>query len=231
MKRWIAFMVSASMVVLACGDEPRRSKKHDNDGGGGTGTGQGGTSGPGGSTTSGPTSGPGGGGSCTPGGQACQAFDDCCSGVCDNQVCTFCAGNGDSCADDSCCLGLTCYPGDFTCGSCKLEGDTCNLASDCCSNVCDMGFCGLPTCDFADCESCSTSACAQQLCPNEWQTCQQTPDCPPFIACASGCAGNQTCLNNCANMYPDGFEAAFYYQQCVTCTAGVCNEECGCGGA
>ncbi len=227
MTRWLGFFVSASLVALACGDDARRSKHHD-DGGGGSSSGpsSGGTSGPGGDATSGPSSGPGG--SCTPGCLACQAFDECCSGICDNQVCTHCGGEGEPCGADGCCLGLTCNPADDTCGSCKLEGDLCDLASDCCSNVCDQGFCALPTCDFGDCASCTLSDCAKAVCAGAWQSCAQDPACTSYDACAQRCAGNQLCIQGCADQNPAGFEAHLSYEDCAACSEGACIEECGC---
>ena len=61
---------------------------------GGTGAG-GGQGGSGGSSSS--------GGSCKPGGSACQAFNECCSGVCANQKCTNCGADGQACGADGCC--------------------------------------------------------------------------------------------------------------------------------
>jgi len=43
-----------------------------------------------GSLTTSSGSSTGTGGNCKPGGTACQAFGECCSGTCSNQVCTAC---------------------------------------------------------------------------------------------------------------------------------------------
>lgn len=107
--------------------------------------GEGGEWGSGGSgvtSSSGAGSSDGGGPSCKPGGAACDAFSECCSQVCDNQVCTACASIGQVCQND-CCGSLICYNG--TCKSCADDGTSCTLASECCSNVCDEGVCAAGT--------------------------------------------------------------------------------------
>ena len=76
---------------------------------------------------------------CTPGGEACVTFSECCSGTCANQICTSCADDDAACGA-GCCTGSMCANG--VCGPpCKLSTEACSAARDCCSNVCSSGKC------------------------------------------------------------------------------------------
>jgi hypothetical protein len=86
------------------------------------------------------SSGPHGPG-CQGGGAACQAFQDCCSGTCNNGMCTGggcnapgvgCGGNGD------CCTRL-CYQN--LCEACVSPGTPCNDDQNCCSLKCNNDIC------------------------------------------------------------------------------------------
>jgi hypothetical protein len=226
MHRFAFLIATLSVIAFAACEEPRKSKRggdDDDDGNGGSGA----TTGNGGNGLGGEGPGGSGGGTCSPGGAACQAFDDCCSGVCDNQVCTDCAGSGESCSL-GCCTGLVCNRTNFTCGSCLPDGDSCQLASECCSNVCELGFCGETStvCDQPSCGTCFGAACAQGACSFEWSNCSQNPECIAMIACFNGCADDFNCMNQCVMMHPDGQAEALPYLQCASCTPDVCDVEC-----
>lgn len=149
---------------------------------------------------------------CKPGGQACQAFSECCSGTCANQICTDCGGVGQSCGGPGgCCLGLDCYQG--TCASCKLDGDACQLASDCCSNICYQGTCAACRSEGYSCSSsaecCAGTSCQNGICAVACSplggSCGSSADCcdgnsctngkcsPPCKNNGSGCSANAEC--------------------------------------
>ena len=102
----LAFALLAVVLAFsgACGSHPNPLAGATGSGGGEVTSGSLAT-GPGGGGGNDPvtTSSTSTGGSCKPGGTACQAFTECCSGACANQICTSCGGKGKSCAPDGCC--------------------------------------------------------------------------------------------------------------------------------
>ncbi len=207
-----------AMLVVAC--TVRRSLE-DDDYGGSSGAGQPGDGKTGSSSDKG----------CAPGGQPCVAYSDCCSGVCDNQLCTGCAGAGDSCADkNGCCPGLTCYEGTQICEkTCAHDGYECSLASDCCSNVCANGICakGQPQpkdCNGASCKACALSDCAKEACFVELGACNANNDCVLIMDCAVPCLDAE-CVQVCGAKYPNGVADAVTLQGCL-CGGSVCASDC-----
>lgn len=225
----VALLLAIPMLGAACFEDTKKSKSSDDDsddGGGGWvasdddgGTGGGLVgSGPSGTSTSST-----GGSSCMPGGSSCETFDQCCSGVCDNQTCTSCGSDGDSC-DDGCCVGLTCYAG--TCGTCQHDGSSCQFASDCCSNICDQGVCAQdPSCNVGDCSTCLQSGCAQNACYSELSKFQQNPDASSYVECIDPCNDN-ACYDACAEEFPTADADYTALLTCMICDEDVCFDDC-----
>jgi hypothetical protein len=158
------------------------------------------------------------GGGCKPGGADCQAFGECCSGSCANQVCTACGGKGQSCAD-GCCQGLTCY--NDKCGDCAFDNAPCTLASDCCSNVCTQGTCEHCNSLGEFCQSAS-NCCGGLSCGIDNVCCAKTGGaCNADYQCCDG----DTCTNGVCGVAckPDGLACTTNASCCGgTCTNGKC---------
>jgi hypothetical protein len=125
------------------------------------------------------------------GGTACQAYTECCSLTCDNQVCTSCGATSQTCSDTSeCCNGLTCYGG--KCNLCKEDETACSLASDCCSNICQNGVCKSPD---ATCQAKSTGQACAQCCQTTYAAGSAF-----YINALKGCAcgASGKCSTECA---------------------------------
>lgn len=83
----------------------------------------------------------------------------------------------------------------------------------------------------ADCNSCSGEATGQGgACSAASQACFNDQQCSNLVQCLNGCNGNQNCINNCANQYPNGINKYNAVIDCI-CTTG-CVSECAteCGG-
>jgi hypothetical protein len=78
------------------------------------------------------------------------------------------------------------------------------------------------------CEEC-TMAESSGSCSSQYSACTNSTQCINFYNCAMNCGGNQTCVQNCATMYPSGAQA---YQTFVQCICGACATPCAtvCGG-
>jgi hypothetical protein len=145
--------------------------------------------------------------------------------VCDNQLCTSCAAQGASCANASCCGGLECYGTPPTCQSCKPDGELCTLASECCSNVCDLGKCVEDMgCNPGDCSTCVQTSCALTACAAENAACNADPECVAIVSCATQCT-DTNCTQQCALAHPDGITEAQALQMCA-CDPNVCGIDC-----
>jgi hypothetical protein len=220
-------LLAALLGAGACEEEPRRKRGDDDDEGSGA-TGAGAGSGASGAQGGNSNGGGGSGPTCLEGGQACESFDECCSGVCDNQLCTDCALEGEGCGLSGCCDGLNCNS-DFLCTDCKPESASCDLASECCSNVCDTGFCGKPgptNCNTgASCQACVDGACSHATCADQHATCDAEPDCPALMSCLEACNGNGTCIDECITQFEAGIDAADDLLVCL-CAVDVCDGDC-----
>lgn len=94
-------------------------------------------------------------GQCKADGLDCQEASECCSGICEGNVCgeTACVPSGESCAfSEQCCDDGVCAPdpttGELVCNpECIAEGDACTSDSDCCGGYCDVQ---TLTCGFVD---------------------------------------------------------------------------------
>jgi hypothetical protein len=176
------------------------------------------------------------GGGCKAGGTGCQAFSECCSGTCANQVCTTCGGEGEFC-DQGCCQGLTCY--NNTCGTCRGPSSSCTLASDCCSNICTQGTCGSCKSDGSSCGSnqdCCGGVCSNGVCGCNGPTClsvlQGTGD--PSALCGAAadaydafaaCICMGACQGACADTACQGITASDACNACVPDIAMGCGTE------
>lgn len=215
--------------------------------GGACGGGQTGLFGTGGHTSS--TSTTGTGGQCKPGGQACAAFSDCCSGTCADSVCTLCGQKGESC-DHGCCMGLSCQNGTCDvpcdaagsactgsetccskvcsqgiCGACGQAGAACVLAAECCSKTCSQGKCAAPACvqTGAACtatDTCCAGSCTNGTCQTQSSCAGNTTTCAAWLADASISYQDISCD---AQMYADGVISCV----CMYC-AGACTDQATC---
>jgi hypothetical protein len=73
----------------------------------------------------------------------CTLSSDCCSTLCQSDVC-FCKSDGQSCSEDQQCCSRVC--GDFLCRAepCTDIGEACTVDGDCCSGNCDANLCAAP---------------------------------------------------------------------------------------
>jgi cysteine-rich repeat protein len=147
--------------------------------------------------------------------------DDGCSSSCDLEFCgdellnnggEEC-DNGTQCDDGTFCFDVNGCEG-IGDGLCKARaGDGC--AEDCTIEECD---------GTANCGGCQT--CAQGLlCADQLEDCQNNFDCLALSDCLSTCApGNQLCVDNCAQQFPNGIADLRSLSGCVIC--GVCFDDC-----
>jgi hypothetical protein len=79
------------------------------------------------------------------------------------------------------------------------------------------------------CMECTQSE-SSGSCAAEYNACTGSMSCTSFYQCAIGCNGNQTCVQNCANMYPQGAQLYDTFRDCI---CGACVMECAteCGGS
>jgi hypothetical protein len=218
------------------------------DGGAGGSSGMGGSSGGGGGLGGG--GGAGGSPQCKPGGQACQAFGECCSGACAQQVCTGCTPLNDACTSSSeCCVGLLCNAG--KCSACVDLGASCTLSTDCCSGICKQGTCAPCGGSGAGCTGpteCCTGVCAAGKCGTttgagactnpgdeftrssfdlEQESYECFTACNGFeAACIASCLSGNTMLSPaCALCYGEGTECVA--NNCLqVCLGGIDTPDC-----
>jgi hypothetical protein len=132
---------------------------------------------------------------CKPEGQACEAFSECCSGECAEQLCTACRGVDAECSGNrDCCVGLTCAGDDTTGRSCSdcQPGRACQTAAQCCDGQDCLGGQCQAVCadDGADCvlaSDCCSNICDRGTCQACDQSfCSADGDCCPGVPCTSG---------------------------------------------
>jgi hypothetical protein len=183
-------------------------------------------------------------------GNVCQFRDQCCGFVpcvpdangilrCTAPTCT---AEHDACTgedDGRCCVGTTCtfdagdlYPSDYTCerdAGCASTGNACTFNSDCCSNVCAGGVCGIPcastgaTCTF-DGDCCAGLAC--NIPPGATRgTCESVSTCAPTNG---SCNVDADCCNAPTEQCIDGAcaEPATCIPQFASCTAATAGQCC-----
>ncbi len=190
-------------------------------------------------------------GNCVPGGGFCNAPGQCCSGVCNNNVCAAeCLPDGSFCVSPDACCSDVCNGN--VCGlPCVPDGGFCNSPGECCGNQCNNGVCGPGgDCSHDECtlggpllESCTP--CTAEVCAVDPFCCQQgwdsicvdeaedlcgitcgpcTPDgggCMDGSECCSGSCENGTCGSSCE---PDG---AFCFDADQCCSMQCENFQCG----
>jgi hypothetical protein len=84
---------------------------------------------------------------------------------------------------------------------------------------------GPGTCDGSgDCATCQVCADGDD-CMFEYETCVNSFECSEFFTCIDGCAaGDDICLDKCANAYPNGYMEANDYAYCIICIG--CYADC-----
>lgn len=149
---------------------------------------------------------------CLDGGASCEAFSECCSGTCANNVCAACGKQGDSCGG-GCCVGLICYNSE--CNSCGPDGAPCLASGDCCSGVCSNGTCADLVCKPSENE-CGTK-CVDKLDHDNCLSCG--------VACA---AANSCCQQGCRDLMSDVMNCGACNNVCPevthTCDNGACKQ-------
>jgi hypothetical protein len=118
-------------------------------------------------------------GGCGPTGQACTNSSECCTGMCNGQVCVLamCGADGAPCTNAGDCCNLNCQS-NKTCGTaqCVSDGTACTPAgAPCCSTMCVNGTCQALN------NSCKT---AGNACANNTECCSQQCDMTSHV-CAS----------------------------------------------
>jgi hypothetical protein len=112
-------------------------------------------------------------GQCQPNGAPCVTGQQCCSGSCQNGLCT---------------------------DSCSPDGSPCMSDAQCCTGECNAGVCGAPLCpsDGSECGDCVAQSCCNQLlsCFNS-PSCVQDVQC--FFQCVGGGGGPAQCFFQCVD--------------------------------
>jgi MYXO-CTERM domain-containing protein len=151
-------------------------------------------------------------------GQTCSLANECASAICDRACCLVtCGGVCQACNGSGACVAVTNADDPDTCtgantcdaaGACKKKpGQSCSLASQCASAVCDTTCCAV-TC--GPCQTCNGSgACVAVKNADDPDTCTGTHTCDPGGACklvvgqpcaaASDCAGGSCADGYCCN--------------------------------
>jgi hypothetical protein len=174
---------------------------------------------------------------------AVSADGGVCGFVLDTASCSSCFGAsccaaGNACSGNAECVALEtclggCNAGDTTCEtSCSTQHPNgiadLNAVGDCIQGTCGVacGFidadAGLACGGFSSDDAC-TNTCLTTTCCTPGATCGSNAACLQLFACAQGCsAGDDTCLQTCANQNPGGVSDYNAGQ--------VCLASCGCGG-
>jgi hypothetical protein len=178
-----------------------------------------------------------GGAACRAGGVPCEAYTDCCSLTCSNQICTDCQAEGEACTAVGCCGGLPCKDGVCT-SKCNGGGVQCTTAAECCSNVCSAGYCGAPasSCKAEPGDS-ACIACTRLDCCDELQRCETDSVCSCHLYCQKkstpedfvGCLVDEGCdvSGSCSVQDPFCVEPVDAFKHCQE---RYCPGECGSGG-
>jgi len=154
--------------------------------------------------------------SCTDDNLACADSAECCSGLCQGDVCyrpPTCTAIGDNCADSSeCCAGSLCRlpqsSSQMICmvGLCKDEGETCAIDSDCCT---------------LNCQPDMTCGPASGACSVVGDGCSVDGDC-----CSNNCGGT-SCAGASANCDPIGEACTSHNSCCSDFCANTMGGSCG----
>ena len=150
-------------------------------------------------------------GPCQDDGVPCIDSGQCCSGVCQNQVCggtSACVPDGASCSTASQCCTLECAGG--VCGgtspSCEPDGVACSQSSECCGGDCNGSVCGgASTCPVSSnasaCDVCLAEQCCTQVVDCESDlNCENSEQC--FDACYTGPGSGGACAQKCESEFP-----------------------------
>ena len=81
--------------------------------------------------------------------------------------------------------------------------------------------------DDAVCDTCFACALSGGICLAEQMACADEPTCDEFVTCRGGCAGDMTCIDACAVMFPAGATVWQTVLDCASCEA--CPNNCGDG--
>lgn len=119
----------------------------------------------------------------------CTNDAECCSGVC-NGTCegqTRCSEAEESCAQNDCCEGLTCYRSeqDETCLDCLDDASDCQNNDQCCSGFCDAGTCTTAGCFPPGSECSDLSQCCNE--EGSSTTCLKVDPSSPTGFCTEVC--------------------------------------------
>lgn len=195
----------------------------------------------------------GGGNECLKLGASCGSAGDCCSGICQGEVCATpaCTSDDKACTTDTDCCSGRCEEG--SCAplnsSCKTLGNACSSSAECCSGRCaddntcqPSSFCGQQG------DACSTGAdCCGGICnvdAGTKGTCAKPPSgsancklvdgelCSGGVITDGGIpdCGGECCSRACAPWGPTG---VFICQPASGCrmTGGVCTKDSDCCGS
>jgi len=153
-------------------------------------------------------------------GEPCLSPADCCSGICESDVCVnACLQEGFACEDDvdTCCDG-SCVAGFCTVNICASIGESCVLGSDCCSSTCDAqsGLCSSGGLCLAAGEICSeavdgccSGSCQEASdgvlrCSFEGYCQPQGERCSEAGECCSGLCTDSRCATMAGECLPTG---------------------------
>jgi hypothetical protein len=207
------FLGCVLVAEASCSSDYRSSRPEDDDDDGAGGAGSVTSTGSGepssSSSGAGGMSGTGGsGGMCAQGGEPCDKSTDCCSGLCDIDVCVSCSGEGQFCGQ-GCCQGLTCNDG--ACSACKPLNAACSFADDCCSKNCEFGAC-VPACSPVGSGCFDATECCSGICTGG--VCQSEPcvTCSEYFLQPSG-----------GTLCPD---SQVYYEDLAACVCPLCGGVC-----
>ncbi len=138
---------------------------------------------------------------CEPIGSPCTDNPDCCSEICDQEICVgpdgTCLGLNEPCLNPSECCSGRCEEGpggEVVCalGGCAAAQEACDVHADCCSLFCENG-----TCSYDELCTIETGECTE-----DWECC--SGDCPDGTCANSGsfcivagelCGGNTGCCS------------------------------------
>lgn len=118
-------------------------------------------------------------------------------------------------------VGVTSY-GDQNCSQYGVYGRVQAVYATWIAGI--IGQVVTPTCD-----DCFLSA-QNGTCASQDNACWSNQDCVDLNECFGGCNGNQTCLQNCVNAHPTGWNL---YSALIDCACNACATECEneCGGS
>ena len=134
---------------------------------------------------------------CLPDGLPCTVGNECCRGDCSSLTYTcagqVCAHENEPCQYSTDCCSLNCGPGNVCLPQCLGLRESCGGAGECCSHLCETGFCACR----ADGEGCTLSSeCCTGYCNSTGQ-CGQTVPC---TIGGEGCSTTDCCEGfHCGN--------------------------------